>query len=187
MYNEGYIQGGSDKSYHKHYTESFYYPSWKYAMKYLLLLDRNTEIFEIACGVGRFANFLFDMGFTIIRDLIFAAESVKIAKKRNPAFEDKFFVADAFETPEVAEKHDLVICFEMLEHINKDLEMLNRIPSGTKLLLSVPNFDHPYHVRYFLSEKEVHERYGKVVNIFEISRFMLSEQNGLYYIVGEKR
>lgn len=186
-YNELYVRGGAGKSYHKHYKESFYYPSWKYAMKYLLLLDRNTEIFEIACGVGQFANFLFDTGFKNYKGFDFAAEGVKIAKESNPEHQDKFFVADAFETPEVAEKHDLVICFEMLEHINKDLELLSRIPSGTKLLLSVPNFDDPNHVRYFLSEQEVYDRYSKVVNIFDISRYALNKVNCLYYIVGEKR
>lgn len=122
----------------------------------------------------------------IYKGFDFAAEAIKIAKERNVEFQDKFFVADALETPEVAQKHALVICFEMLEHINKDLELLGRIPSGTKLLLSVPNFDDPYHVRYFLSEQEVYDRYSKVMKIFDIGHFALNSVNCLYYIVGEK-
>lgn len=150
------------------------------------MLDRNTKILEIACGVGQFANMLFDAGFTNYQGFDFAAEGIKIAKERNPLHQEKFFVADAFEAPEVAEQHDLVICFEMLEHINKDLELLRRIPSGTKVLLSVPNFDDPYHVRYFTSEKEVYERYKEVINIFDIGRSTINPVNCLYYSVGEK-
>ena len=79
-----------------------------------------------------------------------------------------------------------MICFEVLEHIQDDLGVLNRIPRGTKLLLSVPNFDDPYHVRYFSSEKEVYERYKGVMNIFDIGCCNLNNVNCLYYIVGEK-
>lgn len=186
VYNASYLSGGPAKSYHKRYAQSFYYPAWRHAMRYLYLLDRNIQIFEIACGVGQFANFLFDVGFTNYRGFDFAAEGVKIAKESNKNHADKFFVADAFETPEVAEKHDLVICFEMLEHIHKDLELLKRIQPGTKLLLSVPNFADTYHVRHFSSEQEVYNRYSKVMRIDDISRFALNSTNCLYYIVGEK-
>ena len=80
----------------------------------------------------------------------------------------------------------LAIFFEVLEHVPNDIELLQRIQPGTQLLLSVPNFDDPYQVRYFTSENEVRKRYGKVMRIDDISTSMLTQTNCLYYIWGKK-
>lgn len=186
LYDDSYKTGGPGGTYRKNYTQSFYYPSWKHAMSYLSAMNRNISILEIACGPGQFANMLFDYGFLDYTGFDYAAEGIALAKKNNPSHKECFFVADAFQTELLQNKYDLVICFEALEHIQKDLELLQRILPGTKLLLSVPNFDDPYHVRYFRSEKDVQERYGKIVHITNISKSMLSEVNCLYYIWGDK-
>ena len=186
LYDNSYKTGGPGGNYYKNYTQSFYYPSWKHAMSYLSAMDRNVSILEIACGPGQFANMLFDYGFLDYTGFDYAAEGIALAKKNTPKWEQRFFVADAFQTELLQHKYDLVICFEALEHIQKDLELLQRISPGTKLLLSVPNFDDPYHVRYFRSEEDVRERYGKVMRISNISKSMLTEANCLYYIWGEK-
>ena len=85
------------------------------------------------------------------------------------------------------QKYDLIICFEVLEHVQQDLELLQRIQPGTRMLVSVPSFDDPYHVRYFSDEKEVQQRYQQVIKIADIHVFTLYESNRLFYIVGEKR
>lgn len=187
VYNNGYINGGAGGNYHKNYKQSFYYNSWRYAINTILFLDRDIKILDIGCGVGQFANMLFDYGFTNYIGFDYAEEGVKLAKKNNPQYEDRFFVGDAFETSIVTEKYDLVICFEVLEHIQKDIELINRIQSGTKVLFSVPNFDDPYHIRYFSSEEEVYNRYKDVIDIYTVGKSMLSSLNCLYYIVGEKK
>ena len=187
VYNEAYVSGGAGQSYHKHYTQSYYYHSWRYAIRYLLMLNRDISILEIGCGAGQFANMLLDYGFYNYKGFDYAEEGVFLAQKNNPEHKDKFFVADAFKTEEIKKTYELMICFEVLEHIQNDLGVLDRIPKGTKLLLSVPNFDDPYHVRYFSSEKEVYERYKDTMKIFDIGRSELNSVNCLYYIVGEKK
>lgn len=186
VYDDAYLKGGPQGSYHKHYTQSFYYPSWKYALRYILFLERNIDILEIGCGPGQFASLLFDNGFMNYHGFDYAPEGIKLAHKNNPDKKERFFVADAFISPEVIAKHDLIICFEVLEHIQNDLELLERIQKGTKLLISVPNFDDPYHVRYFSSEKEVYERYKNTIDIYDIGKSYLSNVNCLYYIIGKK-
>lgn len=186
IYDAGYKSGGASGSYHKHYSQSFYYPSWKSAMNLLRNVDRSTAILEIGCGAGQFANMLFDNGFTNYMGFDYSAEAVSLAKKNNPQKADRFCVADAFQTELMEEQYGLVICFEVLEHVQKDLELLQRICSGTRMLLSVPNFNDPYHVRYFCSAEEVRERYQKVVRISEIYTSKIHGANCLYYILGEK-
>ena len=165
---------------------SSYYPAWKNALSYMLLLNRNIKILEIGCGAGQFANLLFDNGFVNYMGFDYAEEGVKLSRQNNPEHQDDFFVADAFTTPEVASRQGLIICFEVLEHIDNDIELLNRIQKGTKMLLSVPNFDDPYHVRFFSSEKEVYDRYSETVQIYDVNKFELRPGYCLYYVIGEK-
>ncbi len=187
VYDNGYMSGGGGGNYHRHYKQSFYYPSWQMAMSYLRPLKRDISILEIGCGAGQFANMLFDNGFTNYTGFDYAAEGVKLAKGNNPEHSSQFFVADAFQTELMEREYGLVICFEVLEHVQNDIELLHRIRSGTKVLLSVPNFDDPYHVRYFNNENEVRNRYSKVLHITNITASMLSQTNCLYYVWGEKR
>ena len=186
IYNAVYKSGGANGNYHKHYSQSFYYPSWKEALKLLRNVDRTIPILEIGCGVGQFANMLFDYGFTNYTGFDYAAEAVTLAKKNNSKQADHFFVADAFQTELIEGQYGLIICFEVLEHIQKDLELLQHIRSGTHLLLSVPNFNDPYHVRYFGSTEEVRERYQQVMRISDIHISRINEHNCLYYVLGEK-
>lgn len=186
LYNDSYKSGGSAGNYHRHYKQSFYYPSWQQAMSYLLPLNRDTSILEIGCGPGQFANMLFDNGFTNYIGFDYAAEGVALAKQNNPERANQFVVGDAFQTGLMEKEYGLVICFEVLEHVQNDLELLQRIRPGTQMLLSVPNFNDPYHVRYFKNKDEVWERYSQVVRISDISVSMLTQTNCLYYIWGEK-
>lgn len=186
LYDDGYRSGGAGGNYHKKYKQSFYYPSWQLAMSYLAPLKRDISILEIGCGAGQFANMLFDNGFTNYTGFDYAAEGVALAKQNNPKQASRFFVGDAFRTELMEKNYDLVICFEVLEHVQNDLALLQRIRPGTRMLLSIPNFNDPYHVRYFRNESEVRERYGQVVRILDVSVSMLTQTNCLYYIWGEK-
>ena len=186
IYDAGYRNGGAGNTYRAHYTKSFYYPSWKRALAYFCLLNRDTKILEIGCGVGQCANMLFDAGFTCYQGLDFSAEAIQQAQIMNASFADKFVVGDAFETPLLDGDYDIVIFFEILEHLNEDLKLVSRVRPGRKVLLSVPNFMDPYHVRCFANLKEVCDRYSKVLNILDTFEMPLTNSNKLFYIVGER-
>ena len=49
---------------------------------------------------------------------------------------------------------------EFLEHVEKELDVLARIPAGTKIIATVPNFPYVSHVRHFDNVDQVRERYG---------------------------
>ena len=44
---------------------------------------------------------------------------------------------------------DTYIFCEILEHIERDLELLALVPVGKQVIITVPSFDDPGHVRYF--------------------------------------
>ena len=171
-------------NYWNHYKESVYYKGWKEVLQYLS--NRENSILEIGCGSGQFANMLFDNGYLNYTGMDFSNEAIRIAKKVNPKYQNKFFVANALTTDLVIEKYDIIICFEVLEHIQEDIELLDRIQPGTRLLLSVPNYDSAYHVRYFETSEKVYNRYKDIVDIFEMKTVYFNETDCLYYFWGKK-
>ncbi|WP_434133571.1 glycosyltransferase [Sporomusa sphaeroides] len=185
-YDSIYLKGGSGQTYHKHYTESVYYNSWKQAMSYLTFLSRDISIVDVGCGVGQFANMLFEQGFTNYHGIDFAENAIAIAKQANPKFQDKFMVDDAFKSSIFELDYDLVILFEILEHLNEDLILLERIKPGKKVLFSVPNFPDENHVRYFTSIERVINRYRKSIKILDTKTVNLNNSLCLYYVAGIK-
>lgn len=185
-YDSLYLKGGAGQTYHKHYTESVYYNSWKQAISYLTFLSRDISIIDIGCGVGQFANMLFDQGFHNYHGIDFAEKAIVIAKQANPKFQDRFMVDDAFKSSIFEFNYDLVILFEILEHLNEDLKLLERIKPGKKVLFSVHNFPDDNHVRYFTSIERVIARYSKSVKILDTKTVNLNNSLCLYYVAGIK-
>ena len=59
---------------------------------------------------------------------------------------------------------------EFLEHIEGDLQVLSNLKSNKFILFSVPNFDYPGHVRWFLSEEEVVSRYSPYIKNLQVKK-----------------
>lgn len=186
-YNELYQSGGAGQAYFKHYKDSYYYPSWLNAMKYLAFVNRKVKVLEIGCGVGQFANLLFDYGFDNYIGIDYASCAIEQAKITNSNYADNFYCEDVFQSDIIKADYGIVIVFEVLEHLNKDLELLDLIQSGTNILFSVPDFPDPYHVRFFKNEEEIRERYVKAIEFFQIDKTTINPGYNLYLVSGRKR
>lgn len=62
------------------------------------------------------------------------------------------------------------VLLEVLEHLARDTEVLDKIPVGKEVIFSVPSFDDPAHVRVF-TEDIVRWRYRDLINFRNINRF----------------
>jgi hypothetical protein len=99
---------------------------------------------------------------------------------------DKFKVMDlAREFPEVGDR--MVVCLEMLEHIEDDLSIIKRIPSGTWILFSVPSYDYKSHVRHFASMGEVYKRYNPYMKVFDDAMVEVAPGKFIYLIQGKRK
>jgi len=56
-------------------------------------------------------------------------------------------------------RHNLVIAAEFLEHVDDDMAVLDNIREGTAIILTLPSFDDPAHVRFFQTRKQLRYRY----------------------------
>lgn len=160
----------NQERWHKHYTESNYYPLWS------VLVDRIIHakvesLLEIGCGPGQLSLFLHDQGLRRYLGFDFSARAVELARISCP--ELKYVEADAFKTDLFhSYDYDAVLCTEFLEHVDHDLEVIGKIRSGTRFYGTVPNFTCASHVRYFTSAQEVNDRYAEFFHSFSVNAYL---------------
>ncbi|MBW4613578.1 MAG: class I SAM-dependent methyltransferase [Desmonostoc vinosum HA7617-LM4] len=168
-------------SWHIHYSKTQYYPMWSVIADRLQHADIKS-LLEIGCGAGQLAALLYDKGINQYLGFDFSPNFVATAKKACP--ELNFVVADAFET-DIFYTHDYdsVISTEFLEHVERDLEVIEKIRKGTRFYGSVPNFMMKSHVRYFKNVQEVSDRYAKYFDSFLVDTFLSTRnQSTVYYL-----
>lgn len=133
------------------------------------------EILELGCGTGQFAKKLIDNGFNYKLGIDFAQTGIDLCRKRCPGI--NFICADLRILNFNGFDYDTVICLETMEHIEKDLEILSTIKDYSKVIISVPSFDDPAHVRFFNNEKEVINRY------YEVFSQTIVHKIGKYFVI----
>jgi 2-polyprenyl-3-methyl-5-hydroxy-6-metoxy-1,4-benzoquinol methylase len=163
------------QTYKNSYKTSHYFEGWQKSLNWInISQNKKCKVLDIGCGPGQFAEMLLDHGVESYRGFDFSNIAIDIAKKRIPKWNSNFQVSDIFTTDILdKEEYDVVCIFEVLEHINNDIDCLNKIKAGAIILLSVPNFWDPAHVRIFDSIDKVIERYQEIIQIqdtFEVTR-----------------
>jgi len=186
FYDKLFESGGWNETYFKHYSETHYYKIW---LKALELINRTTspKIIEIGCGPGQFAKLLFDNNIDNYKGIDFSQEAIKYAKIRNDKYRNVFNVDNAYTTEIFEEDYNIVVIFEVLEHVDRDLEILSRIKENSNVLFSVPNFYSDGHVRWFNSKEEIVERYEKYVVIEDVFSFSTGGNNKIFLIKGKSK
>lgn len=166
IYYDRQVRGTRKPIVPREYASSPYYFLWA------IIVDRLRHagfgrVLEIGCGSGHLAEFLFDQGmqdYVGVDFSVFALERARLVAPRGT-----FVHADARTTTAYSDfDHDVIVCTEVLEHIEADLQLISRFSAGKRCLCSVPNFDFEAHVRYFRDASEVETRYGKFFDSFDV-------------------
>jgi len=129
-----------------------------------LLPADDVPIADLGCGTGRFAKLLARRGYTKYLGIDFAEKRVEAARAYVPQFQ--FVVGDVLD-PAVKSSlqgYRVFVLTEVLEHLQGDLELLESLPGGSCIVLSVPNYDSAGHVRRFESPETVINRYSGLLD-----------------------
>lgn len=153
------------KNYSIHYSKSHYYFLWS------IIVDRVRRsgiktVLEMGCGSGQLASYLTAQCDIEYVGVDFSTEAIRIAQTNVPT--GRFLVEDARNPSLYDRSFDALICTELLEHVEADLEIMSAFPQGTRCLLSVPNFDYAGHVRWFENAEQARERYGRFLDKLDI-------------------
>src|SRR5690606_1298081 len=97
-------------AYHVHYKDSHYYVAWTQVLRFLTKI-KPTNILEIGCGTGQFAEYLRDEGFTDYEGFDFSKEAIDIAKSR---VEMNFYVGNALNSELYEKDFGAIVCLEVL-------------------------------------------------------------------------
>ena len=137
------------------------------------LIPKSSKILDIGCGSGYLS--------TLISDDVISYTGIDFSKvaieqaNRNKTDKIKFIMGDIFEVN--WGEYDTVVLMEILEHIDKDIEILSKIKPGAFVILTVPNNEiaredgkpkgYPIHRRIYTTNN-VYERYDNIIKIENI-------------------
>ncbi len=165
-----------------HYTRSAYYMIWTVIID-RLRREAPSRILEIGCGAGQLAHALHDAG--VVGDYCgfdFSSARVAHARRINPGL--RFEIADAFSTDLYTQfSYDAVVCTEFLEHVENDLDVLQRLPAGVRVIATVPNFPYVSHVRHFTDAAAVSTRYGPLFDDFHVASLRANEHHKTFFLL----
>jgi 2-polyprenyl-3-methyl-5-hydroxy-6-metoxy-1,4-benzoquinol methylase len=188
FYDQVYRRGGDRQEYFKPPEESVYYPAWR---ELIARLDRNeARILELGCGPGQLASLLLRSGFRYLRGIDFSGEAIALARKAaGEGHWDKFVFGDLYdETLYRDVEYNTVICCEVLEHLERDLAVLDLLRPAAKVLYTVPNYASRSHVRHFDDEGQIRSRYGSSLEIRSIQKVAINPYgNALFLIDSHKK
>jgi SAM-dependent methyltransferase len=122
------------------------------------------SILEVGCGSGFLAKMILQASNGIYSGFDFSAEAIRNASDRT-GHPELFFVGDALDSRSYTGDYDTIVCTEMLEHVDRDLEIIRLWRDTTWCVCSVPNFDYAGHVRFFNTAGEVATRYSGLIDI----------------------
>lgn len=176
------VYSNKDSDYRKGFEDSIYIGLWRKILELPVFLGF-IDIMDIGCGTGQFTEMLeAETLVTFYTGIDFSKEALNIAEKRDLPRDFIFYnidlnIMDKLPGPE----RDVYICLETLEHIARDLHILEIIPAGKYFIGTVPNFPDPAHVRYFKDQSEVNDRYGKYFDDFKVTPFI--DEDKIYYLI----
>ena len=141
---------------------------------YPALLLAIAPILDVGCGAGQLAAMARAYGVAYAMGFDFSKRAVDLARKQCPSA--SFEIADATTAPALMQSTDYktAVFLEVLEHVYEDLDIIAQVPVGKTVVASVPNFHTEGHCRWFPGEKEVIERYSRVLKMDRV----ITEQSG---------
>ena len=135
---------------------------WRIILKELI--REPNKILDLGCGGVAFGMLCLQHGHVYV-GVDFSQVAIDDAKAKMP--EGEYHLVDLREDLDIIEQgdYDTIIAIEFFEHINKDREVIEAIPSGKRVVFSVPNFWSKDHVRVFENEEAIISRYGALLDI----------------------
>lgn len=172
----------SDK-YRVGWRDSPYVTVWE-GIAALLKKHEPKSILDLGCGPGQFALCVAEtLPATRYHGVDFSQVAIDRGRKQLPAYQFSQITLPVLSYDQF-QPFDIVICTEVLEHIESDLPVLEPISAGTMTIFSVPNYDSFGHVRTFKTADEVNSRYGRLFNSLKIEAFPIGQGGTIWLAHG---
>ncbi len=191
---DGRIQIGQEQDatyYDKMYSESDEYakPFWqsRYYFLWSVIVERIRDgkygqVLEVGCGSGQFAELL--KRDTLVEYTGIDLSVVAIEQARTKGLSGyRFESGDALTSPLLNADYGVLVCTEVLEHIQDDRKLAGRFKRGSRCICTVPNFPYESHVRHFKTEQDVIDRYGDLFDSMSVWGLASAYKQGDIYFL----
>jgi len=166
-----------------------YFPIWRDCADYVCKLNPSIVV-DLGCGPAHVAKILSNnMSSGLEKYIGYDFSDVAINMARNNIDNDKFVfeVQDLSDFDFTVGDNTLYIANEFFEHINNDINILERIKKGSGIVFSVPSFNSQGHVRFFKYIEEIKDRYKDVIDITEYNQYVLSLFSFIFLCFGVRK
>jgi len=160
-------------------------------------------VLELGCGTGYFAGAFLHGKCDSFLSVDFSNVAIDVARKNFPELKERFRTFDIKRLHELCYPYTVIIAIEMLEHTDRDIEVLESIAPGALFLFSVPKEEKikktPTRHRRSYTYATFEDRYGKILvidRIFSIGvgigmrllkRKMRLDDRHSYVVIGRRR
>lgn len=166
-------------------SDRFHYPLWAVIADRLVRMQAQC-VLDLGCGPGNVASLLLDRGIPAYLGIDHNRRALLRARRLCPAY--SFVVADALRTNLIEEyPYDVFLSTEFLEHVADDQSIIQRVRPGARVLISVPGFECPGHLRVFTSTAEVVQRYGLYLQETDAVALRANARGARFYILEGRR
>lgn len=132
------------------------------------------QVLEIGCGTGILGKMIMDAGFRY-RGFDFSAVAIRKCPHEIRAFVTR---RNAYHTAPYRVGHNVVVAVEVMEHL-RDLEVVERISSGSYCIFTLPNFTDEAHLRVYPDSKEIKRYYKGLIKWSRITPVKMCEDDGV--------
>ena len=153
----------------------------------LLPESLDTPIADLGCQSGYFAKFLWNKGYKNNWGVDFAARTIYNARRAVPEY--KFTVGNLNHT-RVRNRfsyYDTFVMLEILQLLEKDIPLLEAIPSGKEVIISLPNKSSLGVVRIFTNINQIESRYSNLVDFDVLKALPPSSKGKIFFLAHGRR
>lgn len=144
------------------------------------LIQPHEEVVDLGCGTGRFLELLSRRShYARLIGYDWSQEAIEEGKRYA---HKAMFLQESMEDWRPASDrpgNTVYVCSEVLEHLEDDLALVRKIPSGHRFIFTVPNFDSASHVRVF---RNVGDLWGRYEGLLKFRSWKLIELGPLKVI-----
>ncbi len=119
------------------------------------LLEKKDKIIELGCGYGELSKMLIYSDFEYIKGYDNNRNKINNCKNNlHDKYSDRFILENIYDEDIYNQDYSTVICCDVLDYIEDELEIRENIKSGTKIIFTIKKYK---------NSREIRERYKGLV------------------------